>query len=87
MKYTFVANMNISVHVEVEADMLKDAIELAQQSSIMGLCHQCARGTPGEWSTSGELDGGTPDDFELVEVFVDDEPDEGALNRAKAGWK
>jgi hypothetical protein len=49
--------MTISVFVDVEAESPEQAREAAQDQAIMSLCHQCSGNHPGEWSTSGELDG------------------------------
>lgn len=76
-KYTFVVCSGISLHVDVEAKSLAEAMKLAQDSPIQGLCHQCARGDDGEWSTSGELDC-DPASGELVSVYIDDEDLHGA---------
>lgn len=72
MKYMFVVTSGISLHVDVEANSLKEAIEKAQNASVQGLCHQCAKGEADEWSTSGELDC-DPASGELVGVYVDEE--------------
>lgn len=62
-KYLVMAEMTISVHTEVEADTLEEAIEIAQGRPVMGLCHQCAASAGSshadleEWRTNGELDG------------------------------
>lgn len=62
MKYLVTGSITISMHVEVEADSPAEARRIAGESSVMSLCHQCARssnsddGEP-EWCTSGELDG------------------------------
>ena len=55
--YRVNGTMTISCFVDVEAETEEEAIELAGNAEIMGLCHQCANGKDGEWSTSGELDG------------------------------
>lgn len=85
-KYTFVVNTTISMHCDVYADSLDEAIEEAQAAGVMSLCHQCARSHAGEWSTSGELDG-DPATGELVEVLVDGEINEQDLHCAAPGWK
>lgn len=71
-RYTFVVNAVISMHVDVDAATMDEAIEEAQAASVMTLCHQCARGDKGCWNTSGELDT-EPASAELVEVLVDGE--------------
>jgi hypothetical protein len=55
-KYTFVVEATISMNCEVEADSLDEAVELAKEAPIQSLCHQCAKGEPESWNTSGELD-------------------------------
>jgi hypothetical protein len=55
-QYTFVIEATISMHVDVKANSLAEAVEKAQGASVMSMCHQCARGETGEWNTSGELD-------------------------------
>lgn len=68
MRYCFVVEMPISMHIEVDAKDLGQAVALAQSAPIMGLCHQCASGEGGEWSTSGELDG-DPGSCLLVDCY------------------
>ncbi len=85
-KYTFVVNTTISMHCDVDAETLDEAIEHAQAAGVMSLCHHCAQSHGGEWSTSGELDG-DPASGELVEVLVDGDIDEQALRCAAPGWK
>jgi hypothetical protein len=68
-KFTFVVGCGISLHLEVEADSIEDAIDKAKEAPVMQLCGHCAEGFEGEWSTSGELDG-TPG--ELIELWKDD---------------
>lgn len=72
MKYRFVVKATISLGIEVDAASLEEAIELAQSKGVQGLCHQCAKGAPNEWTTSGELDCGPPGDCELVDIHTDD---------------
>ena len=71
MKYCFVVQTVISMHIDVEANDLDSAVEKAQDSSVMSLCHQCASSHEGEWSTSGELDG-EPSESVLVEAWIGD---------------
>jgi hypothetical protein len=71
-KYTFVIAATISMHIEVVAESLEEAVEAAQSAAPMSLCHQCARGSDVAWSTSGELDF-EPSGAELVAVSVNDE--------------
>lgn len=71
MKYTFCVETMISLHLTVEAETLEAAVEEAKNSSTMSLCHQCARGEPDEWSTSGELDD-DPASAYLVDFHSDD---------------
>lgn len=55
-KYRVLGVMTISVHVDVEAKNATEARRIAESAGIMSLCHQCASGEEGAWSTSGELD-------------------------------
>lgn len=55
-RYRFSAEGTISLSLVVEAESLKTAKQLAGDAAMQGLCHQCAEGCGGEWSTSGELD-------------------------------
>ena len=71
-KYTFVVNTMISLHIDVEAETLEEAVELAQEAPTMSLCHHCARTHKSEWSTSGEIDG-DPAGSKLVDFLVDDD--------------
>lgn len=86
-KYAFVVDAIISLHIDVEATDLDEAIALAYGASVMSLCHQCARSTQGEWSTSGELDCDTSG-MNLVAVYADGEDlAEADLEAAKAKWQ
>ena len=86
-KYIFVVNATISMHVEVEAESLQEALEEAQTRGMMGLCHQCSRGDEGCWNTSGEIDA-DPVYSPLVEVIADGEVLEGKnLRTTKKIWK
>lgn len=51
--------VTISVLTDVEAESEDEAIRLAEERSVIGLCHQCGgnRTRDEEWVTSGELDG------------------------------
>lgn len=82
-KYGFVIEAVISMHLDVEADSLESAVEVAQASAVMSLCHQCARGEINEWSTSGELDC-NPESAVLSAVYCDNE--EGDLEAARKLW-
>ena len=87
MKYQIVVEAKISLSVTVEADDVAGAVAKAHDAPIMSLCHQCARGEPDEWSTSGELDGSVSDDStEVVAVYVDDQENDQALADVRAGW-
>jgi len=73
-RYCFVINATISLHTDVEAESLEEAIEEAKGRVVMSLCHQCAAGEPDsrdEWRTSGELDT-DPSGAELVDLIVED---------------
>jgi hypothetical protein len=75
-KYLFVVNTTISMHTEVEADSLEEAVELAKNNPVMSLCHQCSSHEDDKyWVTSGEFDcePGDPDQSPLVEAIKDDE--------------
>lgn len=81
--FMFVVAGTISMHVEVKASTLEEAVEKAQEASTMSLCHQCSRVDEGEWGTSGELDC-DPASSTLVEAYVDDE--EIDQEEAKKAW-
>jgi hypothetical protein len=72
MKYGFVIEATITLGVEVEADTLEEAIQLAQEAPVQSFCYQCAKGEKDEWTTSGELDCGAPGDCTLVDLHTDD---------------
>lgn len=57
MKYRIGGTVTISVHIDVEADSPAEARNKAREAGNMSLCHQCAKGEEGAWSTNGELDG------------------------------
>ena len=63
-KFRVVGLVTISMSTLVEAATEAEAIEIANDRTIMSLCHQCASGEDDdqEWVTSGELDG-TPHDL------------------------
>ena len=82
-KFMFVVEVGISMNIEVDAKTLEAAIKIAKDSPVMSLCHQCARGDPGEWCTSGELDG-DPASGELVQATIDGE--EQPINTVKKKW-
>lgn len=66
MKFTFSGMVTVSLYTEVEADSLQEALEIAEQRGIQGLCHQCSgRDHDTQWSLTGELDG------EVVEIRED----------------
>jgi hypothetical protein len=57
-KYRVCADVTISVSTVVEAESKEQAIEMAQEREMQGLCHQCSTGNDREeWSLSGEIDG------------------------------
>lgn len=57
-KYIVSAQATISVFTEVSAANEAEALRIASERSMPGLCFQCATGSPrDEWATSGELDG------------------------------
>jgi hypothetical protein len=82
--YTFVVNVTISLSIDVEADTLEAAMDLARSGGLKSLCHQCASHEPGVWCTSGELDC-DPTSSELMDIFVDEE--ECAMGKLKAATK
>lgn len=85
-KYSFVVGATITLHVDVEAESLDEAIELAQGAGVVSLCHQCGRGEPDEWSTTGEIDA-DPATSPLECVYVDHEELDGEeLAHAKEAW-
>jgi hypothetical protein len=57
--YRLIGTVTISVSTIVEAETEEEAVALAQERSVMGLCYHCAdgHGICKEWVTSGELDG------------------------------
>ncbi len=72
----------ISMHVEVKALTLEEAVEKAKGSSTMTFCHMCSRVEEEEWGAA-ELDC-DPAASPLLEAFVDDkeiDPEE-----AKKAW-
>lgn len=81
MKYSFQVVAGISMHVEVEAASLEEAVEKAQSAGVISLCHQCAGSHHGEWSTSGELDC-DPAACTLTSVYAGDEE----LDEEKVSW-
>ena len=60
-RFIVTGEMTISVHTEVEADTMGEAIKIADGRPAMGPCYHCARSaseeSEEEWRTSGELDG------------------------------
>lgn len=86
LEFSFQVEATISLHVEVFAKNLEEAIEKAQQAGIVSLCHQCARGDEGTWNTSGELDC-DPACSNLVDVSVEgDSLGPEGLEEAKEKW-
>lgn len=55
--YRVPATVTISMFVDVQAESIQEAWDLAERAPMMSLCHQCCRAEPGQWSTSGEIDG------------------------------
>lgn len=56
--YTISAQVTVSVYTTVLANSKQEAIEIAEQRTMQGLCHQCSSGNvDSEWSLTGELDG------------------------------
>lgn len=84
-KFSFSIEAVISMHIDVQAETLEEAVEKAQNSPVQGLCYQCARGEKDCWNTSGELDC-DPTFSAPVFVTVDDEEDETALGQAQELW-
>lgn len=84
-EYSFQIEGTISMHVTVNAPTLEEATRIAAESSVVSLCHHCASGATGEWSTSGELDC-DPSSSPLVDVTVDGKSDPAAFEIAKAAW-
>ena len=84
--YRLVTEITISMSVEVQAASLDAAMEKASEAPVQGFCHQCVRGEPECWNTSGELDG-DPNAGPLNAVYVDGEELAGAaLKRAAKKW-
>lgn len=84
MKYSFVVESKISLNIEVESNSLEEAVEMAQNSSVMSLCHHCSNQHKNEWSTSGELDC-DPVSSELVDFYTED--DSVDIEKAKKIWE
>ncbi len=80
--YKFVVAGTISMHVEVKASTLAEAVEKAQGSSTMTFCHMCSRVEEEEWGAA-DLDC-DPAASPLLEAFVDDK--EIDRNKAKKAW-
>ena len=57
--YDISAVVTISVHTRVRAGSVEEALALAADRPLAGLCAQCGgdRGRNEEWCTAGELDG------------------------------
>jgi hypothetical protein len=69
-KFTVSALVTISLHTEVEAPSLQEAVKEAESREVMRLCHVCSGQDAGKkWVTSGELDG-TPEITEVEEAFL-----------------
>ncbi len=67
-KYRVNASITISVYTDVQASSPEEALQMAQQRDVIGLCHFCAEGNPdGEWSTNGSLDG-EPEGMQVEEA-------------------
>jgi hypothetical protein len=66
-QYRVHGTMTISVYVDVTAKTEQEALDIAEGAPVVRLCHQCATGSPEEWSTSGELDG-VPEIAEVEEI-------------------
>ena len=72
-EYSICIDAGITLHTNVIAASLKEAIEKAMSRSVMTLCHQCSHGDPDtEWVTSGELDC-DPSDCPIVSVICNGE--------------
>lgn len=56
-RYAVTGTVTISVLVEVDAKNETEARKKAAVCLMLQLCHGCAIGDDGVWSTSGELDG------------------------------
>lgn len=83
-KFTFIVEATISLSTDVEAASLEEAVQEAQGRGVQGLCHQCARGEPEVWNTSGEIDA-EPSGFHLVEAY--DESGNTINDEAKKYWE
>lgn len=80
--YRFVVAGTISMHVDVKALTLEEAVEKAKGSSTMTFCHMCSRVEEEEWGAA-DLDC-DPAASPLLEAFVDG--DEIDLEEAKKAW-
>lgn len=86
MKFTFVSEITISIHTDVEATSLDEALKEAAERGMQSFCHQCADGDGSkDWATSGELDG---DPAKITSVMVDDcEMSPAQLRQVNRAWK
>lgn len=86
-KYTFCTIGTISLHTEVTANTLEEAIDRALNRPMQSICHSCSKGDPHEWNTSGELDC-DPASGPLVELYVEgEEVVEDQFDAAVEAWK
>lgn len=81
--FMFVVAGTISMHVEVKASTLEEAVEKAQEASTMSLCHQCSRVDEGK-PCACQRSHCDPASSTLVEAYVDDE--EIDQEEAKKAW-
>jgi hypothetical protein len=65
MRFIVTAQATISLRTAVEAKSAAGARVIAEERSIVQLCHACSEGDiDSEWVTGGELDG-EPDGIEV----------------------
>jgi len=70
--YTIVVGATITLATSVRASSLQEALDLAAERRVPGLCDQCAGDQYVKWATSGALDC-EPVGSPIVEVFCDNQ--------------
>lgn len=75
--YTFIANTTVSLYTTVVAETLEEAIAIAKRRHPRGFCDQCGRShghDEKEWQIGGDIEIESPDDLDLVDLHVSDNP-------------
>jgi hypothetical protein len=67
MKYTIVVDTRVTMHLEVEAESLEDAIDKAKDLGSSQICSRCSHGEEGEW-VPGSFEE-YPGDSPIVEIW------------------